>query len=146
MKDINFLNKKEVKKLLNKIKGHYGIKELNLEYEFLVNKEKVYIISKGIKNLDLGKLNINSFGLYFCKADEPRLSIEGSQLIGNFATKNIVELSDNEIEKWIHGEGIEISSDLNGFVIIRHKNDYYGCGKMKNNRLLNYVPKDRRIK
>jgi len=32
-----------------------------------------------------------------------------------------------------------------GFVIVKSSNDFFGCGKIKENKMLNYVPKSRRL-
>lgn len=149
MKNLDFLNKKEINTLLNKIKEQYGIKELNLDHIFLRNKEdKIFIISKNIKKADLNKLRINSIGLYFCKIEKNviRLSIEGSQLIGNLANKNIISLDKKELKEWLIGNNIEINSRYQGYVIIKSENDYFGTGFIKNKLLINYLPKPRRLK
>jgi len=94
----------------------------------------------------LTKLRINSLGLYFGKIEKDglRLSIEGSQLIGNKSKKNVIKLDDNQVKEWMAGEVLEIK-DYKGFVIIKHKNDFLGCGKAKEDRILNFVPKTRRL-
>lgn len=145
MKNLKFLNKKEIKEFINKLNKYFDC-NLDLDYEFLLNKDRIFIVSRGIRNIDLNNFNINSIGLYFGKIGPLRLTIEGSQLIGNKARKNIIELDDRQIEDWIRGMNIEVDSDSNEFVVVKYKNDYYGSGKVKNKMLLNYVPKDRRIK
>lgn len=144
-----FLSKREYFKILEKIKQQYGIKELSLDYVFLINKEKkLYLVSKDICKIDISKLRVNSIGLYFCKLekDGPRLTIEGSQLVGKLVTKNIIELNQNQLIKWLRGENISVTGNVEGFVIIKNKNDFYGTGKLKENTLINYLPKERRLK
>jgi NOL1/NOP2/fmu family ribosome biogenesis protein len=72
------------------------------------------------------------------------LSIEGSQIIGPKCNKNILELKDEQRELWVKGYDLDIDGDL-GFVIIKNKDDFLGCGKLRNNKLYNYVPKSRRL-
>lgn len=143
------LNSKEVKKILNWLKEQYGIKELKIGNVFLRNnKDKIYISNKNISELDPKSLRINIIGMYFAK-EEPngiRLSIEGSQIIGPKATKNVAELNKGQIAEWMRGEDIELKSDLKGFVIIKCDNDFYGVGGYKEGKILNYVQKERRIK
>ena len=79
------------------------------------------------------------------KNGELRLSIEGSQLIGKAAKKNVVEISDCQVKKWLFGNDIEIGTACEGFVIVRNKNDFLGTGKIKDGVLLNFIPKTRRI-
>jgi NOL1/NOP2/fmu family ribosome biogenesis protein len=149
MENFIFLNKKESGSLLKNIKEQFGIKELDLDYIFVKNREnKIYIVSNSLKKLDMSKLRINSFGSYFCKMDNSgiRMTVEGSQLIGKYATKNILELDKEQIKEWIKGNQVDVKSDMIGFVLIKSKKDFFGSGLIKNNILLNYFPKTRRLK
>ena len=109
----------------------------------------IFLISKDISKIDISRLRLNSVGMYFCEMDKHglRLSIEGSQIVGSKAVRNVVELNDEEAKKWFTGSDIEKECrDSNGFVILKHKNDFIGNGKYSNGRILNYFPKTRRIK
>ena len=144
------LNKKEIKKILEIIKSQWDA-EPELDYAFFISeKDKVYIVNKEIGEYDLSRLRINSVGIYFGELFNGtlRLSIEGSQIIGPHAKKNVVELKDEEMKKWLNGQDITIAelTDISGFVIIKNKKDFYGCGKVAGNRILNFVPKARRVK
>ncbi|MDD5254189.1 MAG: hypothetical protein PHG05_03770 [Candidatus Nanoarchaeia archaeon] len=146
--ETKFLDSKEKKQLLMRISKQYGINELKLDYIFLKDqKGKIYLISNKLREFDRERLNIVSYGLYFAREEsELRLSIEGSQLIGKNATKNIIELNEKQIKQWMQGLDIDIDSDCDGFVLIKHNKDFYGCGKYKDNKILNFISKDRRIK
>ncbi|MDD5178087.1 MAG: hypothetical protein PHT54_02295 [Candidatus Nanoarchaeia archaeon] len=143
-----FFNSKEKRNFINQIKEQYGINELNLDYVFMKDqKDKVYIISNKLKEINQKDFNISSYGLYFARdIGEIRLSVEGSQIIGEYAKKNIIELDESLLKKWMQGLDITMDSDQEGFVLIKHKNNFYGCGKYKNGIILNYVPKERRVK
>jgi len=143
------LNSKDVKVLLAWLKEHYGIKDLKFDAAFLKStKDKIYMSTKKISELDAKNLRINLLGMYFAKEEHNgiRLSIEGSQLVGPKASKNVVDLSKEQIAEWIRGEDITLQGDFKGFVIIRCGNDFYGTGNYKEGKILNYVPKERRIK
>lgn len=145
----NILNSKEIKKILNLLKEQYGIKELKIDKAFLKStKDKLYLVNKKISELEPKSLRINLLGLYFAKEEKNgiRLSIEGSQLIGPKATKNIADFDEEQTKRWMRGEDIDYNGDLEGFVLVKHKNDFYGTGNYKEGKILNYVPKDRRIK
>ncbi len=147
MQNLKILNKKQIKLILKKLEAQFGFKD-TLDFVFLQNREgKIFLINKDIAKVDLSKLRINSIGLYFGKIeqDELRLSIEGSQLIGKKAKKNIVELNSQQLKQWLKGEDIE-NNKHQGFVIIRHNKDFLGTGKAKQDKILNFVPKARRIK
>jgi len=148
MRTVKILNSREIKDLLKKIKNQFGIEELELEYIFYVtSKDKVYIMNKSYANFDTSRIKVNLFGLYFCKFhnDGVRLSIEGSQLIGNMATKNVVEIDDKQIKDWFSGYDINLDEEYEHFVLLKHKSDFIGCGIFSKGVLRNYVPKNRRI-
>jgi len=138
---------KEVKELKKKILEQWGCSP-ELDYQlFISSKQKIYLINRDITRIDLSRLKINSVGLYFAELKgELRLSIEGSQLIGPEATKNIVEISEQQMKDWFLGKDLEdIEGDYSGFVILKHKNDFLGTGKFKDSTILNFVPKARRF-
>jgi len=86
-------------------------------------------------------------GVYFGKieSDGIRLTIEGSFLVGPKATKNVVEVGEEEAKRWLSGEDLEISTEARGWVILKWGLYYLGCGKAKDGIIKNYVPKERRI-
>jgi len=148
MENLKFLNKKESGRILNKIKEQFGIKKLDFDYGILQNKQgKIFLISKDVNKIDLSKLRINELGLYVARLDKGlRLTIEGSQLFGKNATKNVYEVNGEEANSWLQGNEIDCSKEFNGFVIVKYKDNYLGSGKCKNNKILNFIPKERRIK
>jgi len=147
MPELKILNTKEIKKILKLIENQWNAK-LTLKYAFLQNnKNRIFIVNKDLEKIDMSKLRINSIGMYFCEINDQdiRVSIEGSQLIGPTATKNIVDISEEQAKQWLHGEDLEIKGNFSGFVIIKHNNNYLGSGKYKDGRILNYISKARRI-
>lgn len=148
MKNYHILNSKQVKTIMLKLNEQFGFVE-KIEFVFLrTNKGKIYLVNRDIERIDLEKIRINSMGLYFGElldSGELRLSIEGSQIIGPKASINVFELDNELMRLWFKGEDIEISDSRNAFVIIKYQNDFCGCGKIKNNKLLNYVGKVRRV-
>jgi len=148
MPELKILNSREIKEILKMIEEQWGAK-LKLDCGFLKNlKNRVFIIDKDISKIDTSKLRLNSAGMYFCELDSKgiRLSIEGSQIVGNAATKNIVELNSEETLNWLKGEALQKEcSNCNGFVILKNKKDFLGSGKYANGKILNYVGKTRRV-
>ena len=147
MQQLKILNSREIKEILKLIENQWGAK-LKPDYAFLQNqKNRVFIINRDISKIDFSKLRINSIGMYFCEIDKLgiRLSIEGSQIIGKKAEKNIVEINEEQAKQWFKGEDLEIRGNYSGFVIIKHNNDFLGNGKYKDGKILNYVSKSRRI-
>lgn len=148
MQELKILNSREIKEIYGLIEKQWGAK-IKIDYGFLRNqKNRIFVISRDISAIDISKLRLNSVGMYFCEFDSLgiRLSIEGSQIIGPKAAKNIVELNEEETKRWFKGEDIEKEcDDCKGFVILKHDNDFLGSGKCSNKKILNYVSKTRRI-
>ncbi len=146
MKTIEFLSAKELKPVLAFLKEHFGV-EKKFEFGWYLNKERLFCISRDIELINLAELNVNAAGLYVgeWKNGELRLSVDGSQIVGPFASKNIVELSDDELLAWLRGEVLEKKVENQGIVFIHHDKDFVGCGKVKEGKILNFVPKIRRL-
>ena len=144
---MEWLNAREVKNIKNQIKAQWGDSPDFKDYFFLKRRDdRVAMVSRSIEELNVE--HINTAGLYILRmvSKEPKLTIEGSQLVGPKATKNMVELTEEELQQWIRGFDIQKEGFAKGFQIIKHKNDYAGCAKHLNGELHNMVPKERRIK
>ncbi len=132
METLKALNRKKIKEILNKLGEFYGINKLELDYVFYQNtKGRIFLLSNKFKEFEYDT-KINSLGMYFAnlKNDEIRLSIEGSQIIGEKAKKNVLELNENELRDWLLGEDFKTDEEFKGFVLIKNKNDFYGTGKI----------------
>ena len=148
MSKLKILNSRKTKAILDSIEKQFNTR-LELDCAFLQNRDgKIYIINRDISRIDEEKLRIDSIGLYIgtITAELFRPSIEGSQIIGKNAKKNVIEIDKGQKSLWLRGYELETKEkDLYGFVIIRHGNDFMGSGKIKLGKILNYVPKARRI-
>lgn len=134
--------------LLDILKEQFGFDD-ELDYAFLLSeKNKIYIVNREIEKIDLTKLRVNSYGLYIGELvdDKIRLTIEGSQIIGKKANKNVLEVDEKQAREWLKGFDINYSGDFKDYVIIKHKDDFLGSGKATKNSILNFVPKTRRLK
>ncbi len=147
MANLKILNSKQLKLIKQIVKKQFDC-DYAFDYMVMQNPDqKLYLMNKEYKNIDDSKLKINSLGMYFgqIKNGELRLSIEGSQILGPIAKKNVIEISSGLLKLWIRGHDIEVDSSENGFFIVKHKNDYIGSGKLKQGVLLNFISKIRRI-
>ena len=144
------INKKDVLKLIEK---NYGCR-IKIRGVFLrTTKEKIWLASNAIQNFDFGKVKINSVGLYFGKLkrnDKIQLSIEGSQIVGRFARKNILELDKKQAMKYLQGFDVRVEKfencEVNNFVILRFGKDIIGSGILREDgRIENLLPKTRRL-
>ncbi len=147
-KSLKILSSKDKKLLLALIKKQWGA-DFKPDFVFFKNeKQKIYAVHRDIAKIDLSGARINTVGMYFGeqKKGELRLSIEGSQLIGPIAKKNIIKLDNKEVLDWLRGEDLQKDGDWSGFIIIKHTDDFMGTGKYtQDKRILNFVPKARRL-
>ena len=147
MMKLKILNRKEKKKIFEIFNNQWGIKS-KTDATFLMNrKNRLYIVNTDVLNFELEKVRIDTLGLYVGELinNEIRLSIEGSQLFGKAATKNIVELNEKQRMIWLKGYDLPLEQEGITFQIVKSGNDFLGCGKIRNGNLINFVPKIRRL-
>lgn len=116
-------------------------------------KGRVFYVTRDLAKIEWSKLRISSVGLYIAEFIEGklRLSMEGAQLIGPLAKKNIVEITRESAKQWLKGDDIEIEeADANGnpfkgHVIVKSGDDFFGTGAFKDGAILNHVSKSRRL-
>jgi NOL1/NOP2/fmu family ribosome biogenesis protein len=160
--DFSSMKSKEVKEFVKVLVEQFGINlEIRdavdrLNYYFFKNKkDKMYLINKEYGTINYDIMHITHIGLYFCESNDNsvRLSIDGAQLFyakfKDVITKNIFELRDDDVNPWIQGKDIDVTSySLDGYssyVLIIHGEDILGSGVIKSKILLNFVPKARRL-
>lgn len=145
----------EIMKRTERLKIEEKLKELDvnikISYFFIRQaKERIRIFTGNLDAQDLirlGKiLTIDSIGLYFAfsKEQDFRLGFDASILYGK-ASKKIIELDENEAKEWLNGKDIDKKTGKQGFFLVKHKRDILGCGKATPEKLLNFVPKERRV-
>ncbi len=154
-----FLNKKRVKKINEKLKENYGCEFEYENYFFILRKKDLYIISRDLLLLeeDFSLKDVSS-GLYIGELYEDnflRLSIEGTQILKDNIKKNFLELDNCEWRQWMTKQNIkreEFKTLKKFYYVVKHKNnitkkyDYFGVGLLKDGVLYNYIPKNRSIK
>jgi len=142
MKKLKILNTREIKEIYKKLKEQFGFDE-KLNYAFLQDqKNKIWIVSRELDLIDFEKLRINTIGFYFgeIKFDEIRLSMEGAQLIGPVCSKNILELKESQVREYFKGHSVDVDCS-DSFKLLKFGDDFFGCGRVKKNVLINYLPK-----
>lgn len=130
------------------LQAQFGIQKINGVRLLLSGKRRIRAVSEELLE-KINNQNVLSVGVYFATLmpDGIRLSVEGSQMVGESARKNVVEIDSTLAERWIKGENIPIPPDFEGYVIVKDKsrNDFLGCGLAKKGTLINFFPKARRI-
>ena len=64
----------------------------------------------------------------------------------NLHYETIKRMSVKQLEQWMKGNELNISSGLKGFVVMKYKNDFVGTGKASAEKITNFIPKNRRLK
>jgi len=122
------------------------------DYNFYkTNSEKVYISKINIDNLNITRFS--SIGVYFGTFHDNfrfRLSIEGSKLIN--PSKNYIILKKTVLSSYLAAENL-FKEDLEfinwenkcPFLIVKCDNKNLGSVSIKDNVILNYIPKSRKL-
>ncbi|MEK6918041.1 MAG: hypothetical protein AABW51_03770 [Nanoarchaeota archaeon] len=149
---LHIFSKQEKQEILEKLNEQFGIKEIP-GILIKIGQERIFLYQGSLnedqlKTLEDERIFIERVGIYFGKIQEDgiRLSIDGANLMKNQITKNIFEISEKEVDIWMHGSELNIPTNLHSFVIIKHKNDFLGTGKASQNKITNFIPKSRRLK
>jgi len=148
---IKILNKNEKREIENKLRNQFGIKSVSgillqrgAERIFLYQGERTEKEIKELENLTI----VERVGVYFCKIqnEEVRLSIEGVHILKEQIKKNIFEIDKEQAESWMKGNELNVKSNLKGVIIMKYQDEFLGCGKASEEKITNFIPKNRRLK
>ena len=154
MKSLKILNTSEMNKIIQKLEKQFGIKKIP-GILIMKGKERIFLFNGDVAEKELEKLDsiaeIERAGIYIGKIFQPtneiRLSIEGTQIFKNQISKNIFILdSQSDYEKWMNGQELNIKTNLRGMIVITYQDEFLGCGKASENKIGNFIPKNRRLK
>lgn len=147
MEHLTRLNSRDKKEIYKVLESQFGIVEKIDLLIFKSRKNKLYAINSAFETVDVSQLRVDTFGLYIGEIDKDlRLSLEGSYLLGKYATKNVLELSKGQATLWMSGFDLEYDGELTGWILLKFQDDWMGSGYVKEGKILNYIPKARRIK
>jgi NOL1/NOP2/fmu family ribosome biogenesis protein len=97
---------------------------------------------------EIPNLRCESVGLRFLsvRGKVPKPTTYALQLFGRFATKNVVDLSAAQAEKFVAGDRQKLEADLeDGYVAVSYRGEVLGCGLYVRGELVSQLPKERRI-
>ncbi len=146
---LKFLTSKEKREIVNELKERFGIAEL--PYLLLeTGKEKIRAFSGSMTREEIKELsqiaNVEIIGMYFVKKENKlRLSFDASVLLRDEGLKNTIETNNSEKELWLRGDNLDIAAE-NGVYLIKNGSDLLGCGISDGKKIINCVPKERRIR
>ena len=141
----DLMSDSEKREALEKINGYYG-SELTTDYMLLRKKEKdgmkIFIYSGS----ELPKLPAEWVGLHLATINNEgvSLSIEGAQLVGKTASRNVVEITRAQAEDLMKGLDLGYDGELRGNVIVRTPTAIVGVCKADEGKITNTLPKSRR--
>lgn len=150
MKQINFINSKEKKKILQELENLYGITQLPYQFSE-AGKKKIRAFSGTMTKEEIQELteitNVEVIGMYMFnqKDDDLRINFDALPLLKDQITKSIIEINDSQYEYWIRGHDIDHQSQ-SGTYVISYKGDLIGIGKSNGIKIFNYLPKERKLK
>jgi NOL1/NOP2/fmu family ribosome biogenesis protein len=154
---INILNKKQKERFNNFLEENYNIEIKGQIIKQSNNKLRIFTgnLSEHELNILMGTVRVETIGLYLAKIDDKnpeniRFSFDASFLAKN-VKKNVLEVNDFQATEWFKGNDIEIESNTHTpytyqYIFLKYKDEIVGCGKIAENKILNFVPKERRIK
>jgi NOL1/NOP2/fmu family ribosome biogenesis protein len=155
---LSFMFKSDKEKLIKNL-GYYGIKKL----PYLLTKsgkEKIRGYTGSLTTDEIIKLNneigIELLGIYLFHDyhGNMRLSFDAISALKNQISENILELDDKQVEEYLKGRDIALTkedqekfkTETLGFKIISNNHEFIGTGKLTSDRIVNYMPKERRLR
>lgn len=148
--NIEFLDTKKRKKILEQLNKQFGIEKIP-SILFSTGREKIRAFSGDLTIDELYDLadigNVEFMGQYLFKHefDFIRLGFDGALLLKNQLTKNVIELDKEQTDLWMNGHNLPIIMPK-GIYVLRHGDDVFGCGISDGKHIINFVPKERRIR
>ena len=150
MKQVNFINSKEKKRILEELENLYGI--TNLPYMLSeAGKKKIRAFSGTMTKEEIQELteitNVEVIGMYLIsqKDDDLRINFDALPLFKDQISKSILQLNEQQYEHWIRGQDLDFQTK-SGTYILSYKGDLMGIGKSNGIRIFNYLPKERKLK
>ena len=146
---IHYIKSSEKKRITAQLNEQFGITKL--PYLLIESgKEKYRAFTGHLSKEEINELNsilnIELIGLYLIKKEHDfRLSFDASHLLKNQISKNILKINKEQFEQWIRGYDLQIKKPRATY-IIEYDGEFVGSGKSNEEKILNHVPKDRRLK
>ncbi len=141
------LKPEQHERILSELIERFGFdKKVFDEFEFYRTKDNVYVCAKGAIDLAKGIAGVQDLGFAFARfGANVKITTNIVQMIGKFAKKNFVEVSEKEAKQFISGKDFELDKEqtanaANGFVIVRFGADNLGVGFLRENTLKNLLP------
>lgn len=149
---MNFLKSGDKKRLLREAEEIYGIGKLDFPILLVTGKQKIRVFSGSMSKDEIRELsgiaNVEIVGAYVFKQDEKfglRISMDGTKILSEEIKKNVIEINQEEMKEWLCGKNLEVVRER-GVYVVKHGDDFLGCGISDGKKIINYVPKERRVR
>jgi len=147
---MKLLSPRERKFIENRLRSIYGV-EAGFDGFVLIKCGRRRIRAAAKETLELASRlrGVQQIGLYVMKIANGAiaLSVEGSQLLDGEIKNNIIELDEEQVERWMKAIPIKIERACRGrYVVGKFGRLYLGSARVSRNGLLYpQIPKWRRI-
>lgn len=137
----------------NILEKNYSAKICFKKFFIFKINNRIYLASQDLLKIKPKMLKIKPvwFGFYFGQLKNGKiiLSLEGAQMVGPKAKKNVAILDEKNLRNFLLGFNIfsfkEVNCELGNFVILKYKQDVVGVGKKMENYIENLMVKTRRF-
>jgi NOL1/NOP2/fmu family ribosome biogenesis protein len=135
-----------VEKILKEIRNRFGIPEEVFSNWKIVEAGDLWIMSEEAFKFPIKNFSRKGIRLVRVYRDGYKLTTAGIQIFGKYATKNVLEISPEQVKDYLEGKDLSVGScnAENGQVIIKYGDDYLGSGIYVNGKVKNQLPKGRR--
>jgi NOL1/NOP2/fmu family ribosome biogenesis protein len=135
-----------VEKILKEIRNRFGIPEEVFSNWKIVEAGDLWIMSEEAFKFPIKNFSRKGIRLVRVYRDGYKLTTAGIQIFGKYATKNVLEISPEQVRDYLEGKDLSVGSCNveNGQVIIKYGDDYLGSGLYVNGKVKNQLPKGRR--
>ncbi len=151
MNNLKILNQKEKAEIERGLREQFGVDSIP-GMMVMRGQERLFLFSGNFNEKEIQQLEkctlIERMGVYFAKLIDGkiRLSIEGSQILKDQIKKNVFELNSQQAEEWMKGHELPIKTGSHGFIIMKNGSDFLGTGKASEEKIGNFIPKNRRLR
>ena len=145
------LNQQEKKEIEASLHEQFGVEKIP-GLILMRGEERLFFFSGDFSETEIKNLEacvpIERVGIYFARVigNDVKLSIEGTNILKNQIKKNIFNLDSKQLEEWMTGSDLQVKTGKKGFLVIKYKDDFLGCGKASEEKIGNFIPKSRRLR
>ncbi len=144
------LNEIEISGIIKYLDKRFGIdSSVFNKFKFFISGKKIWITPKSLdENLVKREESVGLMFMRIEKNERIKLSTNAAQIFGRYATKNVVELNNQQLYEALRGLDITVDEDSteDGYVLLKYQNDVLGIGQKRGSFVKNMIPKARRIK